>query len=235
MATFLQMQTTLSHLLGESGVGDSYWTQAEKQRLLNEGLLDVVIRTRQLETTATFTTQDGVGRLTPPSDMLLPRKLFIDGKTYRRISLEQYVELLNGDIDDTQKYVTTDNGTRGRFYVWHRDTSLVDLLPLPKGALAGLWHYMKKPATLSADVDVPATHESTHHLPPLYAAWKLSYRDREHAEKGQLLRNEYFEALNNVTAFFNASIDDNLDTNWGLDPEYYSRTGFETFQEFERA
>ena len=235
MATFLQMQTTLSHLLGENGVGDGYWTQAEKQRMINEGILDVVVRTLQNESTTTFSTQDGVHRYSAPSNMLLPRKMYIDGKPYRRISLEQYVELVRGDLDDRVDYSTADNA-RDRYYVWNRDAGTFDLLPVPGTTASGngLWYYLKAPATLSATTDESEINDVLHHLPPLYAAWKLAYRDKEHRNKGLQLREEYAEGIATAVSFLNLSIDDSLEPIMGLDPAFFSNTGFPSTRDFDQ-
>lgn len=236
MATFLQMQTSLSHYLGENGVGDGHWTQAEKQRFINEGILDVVVRTLQMETTTTFSTQAGVHRYSTPTNMLLPRKMFIDGKPYRRISLEQYVELVNGDLDDRTDY-SSSNNSRDRFYVWNRDAGTFDLLPIPKTTRSdnGLWYYLKKPTTLAATTDTSEINEVMHHLPPLYAGWKLCYRDREHQRKGLQLRTEYLEAVSTAIGFLNLSIDDSLEPIVGLDPAFFSNTGFPIVRDFDQA
>src|SRR3990172_1474223 len=225
MSSFLQLQQELAEVLGENGTGNGFWSQSIKQRFLNLGVLDVMIRTRSgpLVTDTSLTTTVALQTYTLPSNFLAPRQLYVDGERHRRIDLERELELLGGDLDDAtlfKSFKTSD--IPKRFYRLDLTANTFSLLPIPaKTGLAIKWFYLKVPTTLSADADIPNIPVITHHLPALWAGWKLAYRDKDQAARGAQLRDEYLEGVRMANEFLNAALDD-VESEWDLDKKFFA-------------
>lgn len=227
MSTFLQMQQQLAEYLGEESTDTGYWSQSIKQRFINLGVKDAMLQTKEGPRVI-----DGSGTTTPstrtyalPTDFLMPKVLYIDGKPYRRITEERELELLDGDFDNAASYAASDLGTNPtRFYTLDLTAEQYRILPTPTSTLQIRWLYLKLPTTLTANADVPNIPKVLHELPAKWAAWQLTYRDKDHASRGSQLRQEYLLELSQAIRFLNEGIDA-AEVEFGLDPKYFSPTG----------
>lgn len=224
MSTFLQMQQQLSELLEEATTGDGYWSEAIKQRFINLGVKDVMLRTKAgpLVIDISAETTAGTRTYSLPTSFLMPRKLYIDGKPYRRITEERELELLSGDLDNASTYsASADNTVPSRFYVLDLTAGQYRILPQPTAILGIRWVYMKVPTTLTASTDTPNIPTVLHELPAIWAGWQLSYRDKEHMSRGASLRNEYMLQLSQALQFLDEGMD-RPEVEMTLDEKYFT-------------
>src|SRR3990167_513588 len=138
LSASLQQQQQLAELLCENGTGNGYWSQSIKQRFLNLGVFDVMIQTKSgpIVTDSTGSTSPSTRTYTLPTNFLAPRKLYIDGKPYRRIQEERELELLDGDLDNEANYTAAAFGPNpDRFYVLDLTANTYRVLPKPTSVL----------------------------------------------------------------------------------------------------
>lgn len=217
------MQQQLAELLEETGTGDGYWSQSIKQRFLNLGVKDVMLRTKigSIVTDLTQQTVSGTRTYSLPASFLAPRKLYIGGKPYRRITEERELELLSGDLDNAPTYSAGSSTVPTRFYVLDWTSGQYRILPTPTAIEDVRWVYMKMPTAMSASTDEPELPEALHELPAKWAGWQLSYRDKEHLARGANLRNEYLLEVAQANIFLQEGMDA-PETEMGLDPKYFT-------------
>lgn len=103
-----------------------------------------------LRTTATFSTVSGTGDYTPPADWI--RTLSV-----RVVDEQQMVLLTPDDLDGRYP----DSATRGTPSAYAVDGSILRLRAIPNGVFSVLHRYVKVPALLVNDADIPD-------LPPLF-------------------------------------------------------------------
>ena len=199
--TFSEMQTELGDGLGFTLDATSRITLTEGKRWLNQGLLDVVVKTGCLGSEATFSVvkdQEDYG-LSNLADFLRVDEerggiVYYDGSSHIRI-----VNITPDELDRAIPYWRDEASSDPDYYwihqkqgVWHisfypkPDTSRTDNTTI---------HYVQKPEKLVSDTDVMEASISQYwDLPVLYASSKALRKDGE-VEKSREAMAEYIDRL----------------------------------------
>ena len=202
--TFLDMQKDLADYLSEAYNVNGTWSIAEKKRRINQGCVAVATEIMEprtfLEKKISGSSGTPFFEIPAPSDLLKPGRLFIDGIEYMELSMENFM-------------LRTSSGAGvgpelAHHYYWH-DTAKRILNIRPKLTLDNkdfCFYYVKMPKKLVQDGDVSDINPAFSDLPALWAAWRMLYRDEEHADRGRSARQDFMDRLDDYNKFRNRSI-----------------------------
>lgn len=185
---------------------DNTATNDKLNRTINEGLRRFVRETLCLNDTFVTTTAAGIAAYTLPADSLNPPKV-------HQVTWDCYVlhPMTYLETRDLNSYLHS-TGSPSSFYI---DENKVFLYPIPDSAKEMNIVYYKKPATLSADDDVPEIPEEFHEALANYAAYQIMRSDRgalsETINAADFHEREFSEAIRRCRAAMWHSQNDVLD------------------------
>lgn len=205
--TFEDMQKDLENYLKEAFDEDGTWTVAEKKRKINEGCIAVVAHSTYPPIIKDFIISSGTA-LNPTHDMVLPAnflkpvRLFIDSFEYKELSLDDYVGRKTGLTNISEPTSTSLSAiTRinfDRFYWWDEAKNSFRLNPPVTERVAVELYYIPAPNKLANDDDISTLIPSFTHLPPMWAAWRLLYKDEEYRARGLEAKIDYKDGLDDL-------------------------------------
>lgn len=167
--------------LAESGSG--FYTDAEINQWLNDGVRDLSITTEPLVTTATVTTVTGTREYKLPTDHLsVKRAFFLDtGDAWYDLTETTWEDLFDGDSD----WENDSNGQPEKWY-WRQD--VIGLAPAPSADYSGaatlriMYSYI--PAAMSADASTTGLSEWLDDAVILFAVYRGYLKDRDFQRAG---------------------------------------------------
>lgn len=168
----MDLQTMRAQFRDLSALESNFFSDAQLDRALNQGLKEFAAQTEILETTNTQDVVSGTYQYALPADF--QRMLVV---YHNSIPL---VEISQQDLDAQQYDWKAESGTPQWFFI---DSGLtqVALYPNPDTSITSglVVEYQAGPGTLSAVGDVPTTPVDTHIAPVYYACWVAHMRDSE--------------------------------------------------------
>jgi hypothetical protein len=155
-------------------------TSTDILRWINDGILEIARRTQQPQASAQTNTvigQAGYSLSTFASDVLRLRKVMLGGTVLSGLSIEEADVLL-----PDREAANQGNGAPDRFWIW-ADT--LNLFPAPDRVQALKLFYVKRPAAVAVDGDVPGipTHMHTDLVDYVIAQAMDSTGDADRAER----------------------------------------------------
>jgi len=201
------MQKDLENYLKEAFDEDGTWTIAEKKRKINEGCIAVVAHSTYPPTIREFTISGGTAadplhNIILPANFLKPVRLFIDSFEYKELSLDDYVGRKTGLTNVSEPTSTSLSAiTRinfDRFFWWDEANNSFRTNPPITERVAAELYYIAAPNKLDKDDDISTLIPSFTHLPPMWAAWRMLYKDEEHRARGSAARSDYKDGLNEL-------------------------------------
>lgn len=213
VSTFLDLQKTLQAYLREAFDKDGVWKIAEKKRQLNNGLVAIATETLSVRKKKLIQLNGSADILvrsfeTPP-DMLEPRRVFIDGYSYRELEEEEYLDSLGyfEDLPDGWPQgqgaglTSADTITWTRAYYWDIGERTMRITPKIDTLSTALVWYAAMPSKLTEDDDIPNVHPAFSHLAAAWAAHKLLFKDEEQKDRGARALKDYEDGIGKFERF----------------------------------
>jgi len=197
--TFLDMELGLQNYLNEAFDNtEGTWTRSQKQRFLNLGCINVAAKVLQPKRTfkgsVEATPEDITDTFVVPGGVLKPHRLWIDDNSYHEVNEEDWFRNLVA-LDRAASF-------HGRRIFWYdMDEMVVNFAPAVHKRSDVVFRYVKMPRKLVKDGDVPDLHTLLWHVPPMWAAWRMTYRDEEHGDRGRSARADYKDAIREFQEF----------------------------------
>lgn len=197
--TFLDMELGLQNYLNEAfDKASGIWTRSQKQRALNLACINIVAKLLTNKTTfkteVQATAEDVTDNFPVPSDVLKPNRLWIDGINFAEVSEDSWY----------RNIVTLDRASSfqgKRIFYWDEDENVINFAPPMNVRTDVVFRYVRMPRKLVNEGDVPDLHPLLWHVPPMWAAWRLTYRDEEHGDRGRSARADYNNAIKEFQEF----------------------------------
>lgn len=196
--TFLSMQESLGNYLNQSFDNEGIWSVAEKKRQLNLGCINIV---GAVSAPKTFIEKEIKGTVELPADsfeipsnMLKPYRLWVGGLQHQQVSDDSWF-LSKTTLD------TVGSAHGARVFWWDTDQNKIWVSPGITDLKKLTFRYVRMPRLLANDDDVPDLHPLLWHVPPMWAAWRMLYRDEEHGDRGRSARTDYKDAIKEFNAF----------------------------------
>lgn len=213
ISTFLDLQKTLQSYLRQAYDVDGVWKIEEKKRQLNNGLVAIATETLSVRKKLILKLDGSATNLIrsfeSPPDMLEPRRVFIDGYSYRELEEEEYLESL-GFFDELPDgwpqgqgagLTSADTITWTRAYYWDIGERIMRITPKIDTLSTALIWYAAMPSKLVEDDDIPDIHPAFSHLAAAWAAHKLLYKDEEQKDRGARALLDYESGISKFERF----------------------------------
>lgn len=189
LTTLAQFRTAVANKIGldNSASGD----QPSIDLWVNEGVTDVVLRTRSQVRSATATMTTGTGDYTLSTSILQ----IIDLETSSSGSTYPMTRVTPDDIKAMRRSATT-NTSPSQYYAL-AGSDLLMVYPPPGGNDTVTFTYVPRPATLSITSDSPAEIPvEWHKAVEYYALWQAGdYDDDQSSAQGERYRQVYEQYL----------------------------------------
>lgn len=192
MSTALELLAIVTATLNDAAY--TRWPKAELLGYMNEAQRDIARRTGLFRTVATLavdaTQTPATAFYTMPADMLELKRLTLDGDQLHRTTLEALGDRAEDVTGRASEYLYGDYGP-----------TLLRLYPYPTTATTGLKAYfVRRPATLALDADVPEVPEDYQMALPYYAIARAYLKDFEAKDpaKGEAFRQMYENEVANL-------------------------------------
>ncbi len=212
--TFEDMQEGLANYLNQSSNNEGIWTVAEKKRHLNLGCINVVAAVMSpktfIEKELSGTSDDPLNTFTAPNNMLKPYRMWLNGLAYQEVSDETWFSGLSS-------LVQQGSAIGKRIFWWDDDQKVIFFSTAITDTQKLTFRYVRMPRLLTDPSDIPDLHPLLWHVPPMWAAWRMLYRDEEHGDRGRSARADYRDAISVYNNFKFKEIG-NKQTNINLDP-----------------
>jgi len=214
---FSEMQENLSNWISEDKDTDGTWTIAEKERQLNDGVLEFVKKTKFLQDIQRLKSIEDQVEYPLPEDYMNSILLLANKIKYRRETLENHFLITNGGEDNVA-------GPYAYYYLDKvRNTFKINPSIADDGKDIKLL-YIRRPKELVDLKDIPVIPKEFHMVPVYWAAYQLLPKEFEQGRRGREALAAWKGGIAEALEFINHEVDDSV-SQGTLGPEFRSHGG----------